>query len=298
VLVVFGSINADLMFTLDRLPGPGQTLLANGITIEPGGKGANQAVAAARDGAAVMMAGAVGIDNLAQTALAGLHATGVNVTRVGAADIPTGTAAICIDSAGQNQIVVAPGANLISRAAAVEDALLGPGTIVVTQMECDAAQTAALIRRAHACGARTIHNLAPAGPLDPATLRQVDILVVNQDEAAWLAQNDGAAADDAAALHATLGITIIRNMGSGGVEWAGPGGAGHLPATPIEAIDTTAAGDCFVGVLAAALDRGNTLPDAIKRANAAAALACTRLGSQSSLPTATEIDHALTQIRS
>ncbi len=296
MIIVFGSINADLIFALDRLPLPGQTLLANGMTVEPGGKGANQAVAAARDGASVIMVGAVGRDSLAATALGGLHAAGVDLARVGIADTPTGCAAICIDAAGHNQIVVAPGANLIARAAAVEDAVMGPCATLLTQMESDPSETAKLIRRAHRSGARTIHNLAPAAALDPATLGLVDILVVNEDEAGWLATfnciADGCGGE-ADCLHTALGVTVIRTMGASGVEWAGPGGAGRLAAARIEAIDTSAAGDCFVGVLASALDRGDTLPDAIMRANAAAALACTRRGSQRSLPTAAEIDAAL-----
>jgi ribokinase len=290
MIVVFGSINADLVFTLDRLPTPGQTLLAAGMTVQPGGKGANQAVAAARDGATVVMAGAVGSDGLAQTALTGLRDACIDLTRVATTDVVTGCATICTDQAGRNQIVVAPGANAAAKAAQLEDELLAPGTILVTQMETDPAQTAALIRRAHARRAYIIHNLAPAAPLDPATLRLVDTLVVNEDEAAWLARDDGATGDDATALAASLGITVIRTMGGAGVEWAGPAGAGRLGATPVDAIDTTAAGDCFVGVLAAALDRAAPLAEAIRRANAAAALACTRRGSQRSLPTAAEID--------
>ncbi len=297
MIIVFGSINADLIFRLDRLPLPGQTLLANDMTVEPGGKGANQAVAAARDGATVVMVGAVGPDGLAATGLTGLHAAGVDLTRVGVADVATGCATICTDGAGRNQIVVAPGANLVARAAAVEDCLLGPQTILVTQMESDPIETARLIRRAHESGASTIHNLAPAAALDATTLGLIDILVVNEDEAAWLATFNcvaDACGGKSACLHAALGITVIRTMGGAGVEWAGPAGGGHLPAHPVKAIDTTAAGDCFVGVLAAALDRGDALPDAIMRANAAAALACTRYGSQRSLPTTAEIDLGLT----
>jgi ribokinase len=122
----------------------------------------------------------------------------------------------------------------------------------------------------------------------------LDILVVNEDEAAWLARHDGLAGDDAAALAAALGVTIIRTLGGAGVEWAGPDGRGHVAAAQVRAVDTTAAGDCFVGVLAAALSRGESLPGAIRRANAAAGLACTYRGSQGSLPRAAQTDKALT----
>jgi len=295
MVVVFGSINADLIFPVATLPGPGQTLMATGMKIEPGGKGANQAVAAARDGVPVAMAGAIGSDALAASAMSGLTAAAVDLSRVAACGEPTGCASICTDAGGRNQIVVAPGANLAARGAAVEDALLGPGTVLVTQMENDPAETAALIRRAHARGVTTVHNLAPAAPLAGDALRLLDILVVNEDEAAWLARHEGVAGEDAAALHGALGITVVRTLGGAGVEWAGPEGGGRVAAARVGVVDTTAAGDCFVGVLAAALHRGSRLPDALRRANAAAGLACTRRGSQSSLPDAAGTDTTLAQ---
>jgi ribokinase len=294
VVVVFGSINADLIFPVVTLPTPGQTVMASGMTIEPGGKGANQAAAAALDGAIVVMGGAVGRDALAATALGGLKAAGVDLSRVTDCAEPTGCASICTDREGRNQIAVAPGANAVARAAAIEDALLTPGAVLVTQMEADPVETAALIRRAHGRGVRLIHNLAPPAAFPPDALRQLDILVVNEDEAAWLARHDGLAGDDAAALAAALGVTIIRTLGGAGVEWAGPDGRGHVAAAQVRAVDTTAAGDCFVGVLAAALSRGESLPGAIRRANAAAGLACTYRGSQGSLPRAAQTDKALT----
>jgi ribokinase len=294
-VVVFGSINADLIFAVAALPTPGQTLMASAMTVGPGGKGANQAVAAARDRAPSIMAGAVGQDSLASAAMAGLVAAGVDVSRVARCNTPTGCASICTDRDGRNQIVVAPGANHRASAAAVDTALLGPGTMLVTQMETDLEETAAIIRRAKISGACVIHNLAPAAPLAPDALRLVDVLVVNEDEADWLARHEGLSGSDAAALHADLGMTVIRTLGSQGVEWAGRGERGRLPAAPVRAVDTTAAGDCFVGVLAAGLFRGEKLSAAICRANVAAAIACTRRGSQSSLPNAAEIDAMLQQ---
>jgi ribokinase len=207
----------------------------------------------------------------------------------------TGCASICTDALGRNQIVVAPGANAAARAEGVEDAFLGPGTIVLTQMEVDTAQTEALIRRARALGARIIHNLAPAARLASDALRLLDILVVNEDEATWLARQEGVPASDAVSLHRALGMTIVRTLGADGVEWAGGESRGRIAAAPVRAIDTTAAGDCFVGVLAAALDRGVALADALFRANAAAGLACMREGSQGSLPRAAMIDEILEQ---
>ncbi len=290
MIVVFGSINADLIFPLPHLPTPGETVLGHSVRFEPGGKGANQAVAAARDGAAVVMAGAVGRDPMADGALAGLVAAGVDLSRVARTDAATGCAAICTDPDGRNQIAVGSGANLLAREAQVEDSLLGPDTTVLLQMECDPAETAALIHRARSRGARIVLNLAPAHPLDPAALHVVDVLLVNEAEAAWLAAQHGT---DPAGLHGALGMAVVRTLGERGATFDGPDGSGSMPAYPVHAIDTTAAGDCLAGVLAAGLDRGVPLPDALRRGMAAAALCCTRAGSQGSLPNASDTDVAL-----
>ena len=292
MIVVFGSINLDLIFALDRLPAPGETQLGPGTRIEPGGKGANQAVAAARDGAHVIMAGSVGRDALAEGALSLLRIAGVDVGRVAQVDAATGCAAICTDPAGRNQIAVGSGANRLARADQIEDALLGPGTTLLLQMEVPAPETEALIHRARCRGARVILNLAPALPLDPSALREVDLLVLNETEAGWLAGQYGVP-PQAAALHQALGRAVVRTLGEQGAEYAGAGQAGRVPAFPVRAIDTTAAGDCFTGVLAAALDRGEELAAALRRASAAAALCCTRPGSQGSLPGRAEIDTML-----
>jgi ribokinase len=296
MILVYGSINLDLIYRLDAMPTPGQTVSAHGMTTEPGGKGANQAVAAARDGAAVAMVGTVGDDALADVALAGLCAAGVDMTGLAVVSGATGSAFICIDANGQNQIVVAAGANAATRAAQIEDASLTPGATLVTQMETDPHETAALIGRARARGVRCIHNLAPATALALDALRLLDVLVVNEEEGRWLGEHlDSGAEGDALALHGILGVTVIRTLGGDGVEWAQGGRRRHLPAPRIAVADTTAAGDCFVGVLAAALDRGMTLDDAIRRAGAAASLACTRPGSQRSLPDAAAIDTAFAE---
>jgi len=289
MIVLFGSINLDLIFHLPAIPRAGETLLAPGIRIEPGGKGANQAVAAARDGAQVVMAGAIGRDALAAGALAMLRDASVDLSRVIEVEAATGCAAIFVDPHGANAIGVGSGANLAVRAEQVEDALLGPTTTLVLQMEVPAAETASLIHRARACGARIILNLAPAGPLEVAALRALDLLTVNETEAAWLAADLGCGAD-AAALRGALGVDVVRTLGEAGADVATASGTQRMPAHRITPVDTTAAGDCFVGVLAAALDRGASLTTALTRASAAAALCCTRAGSQSSLPTAAETD--------
>ena len=188
-----------------------------------------------------------------------------------------------------NAIAVGSGANRLLQADQVEDALLSLATTLVLQMEVPALQNAALIRRARARGARIVLNLAPAAAMPDDALRSVDVLVANEAEAAWLAGQRGCGAD-APALRAALGIDMVRTLGAGGIEAAAASGAWRLAARAVVPVDTTAAGDCFVGVLAAALDRGAPLDSALHRANAAAALCCARAGSQGSVPTRAEID--------
>jgi ribokinase len=294
MIIVFGSINLDIIFSLPKLPKPGETLITGGSRVEPGGKGANQAAAAALDGAIVHMAGAVGRDALADAALTCMKAAGVDLTRVIRAEATTGCASIATDADGHNQIIVAPGANLAARADQVEDALLGPGSILLTQMEVDPAETGRVIVRAKARGARTLLNLAPAKAIEPATLQAVDLLVVNEAEAAFLGSHLATGAD-AASLHKALGIGVLRTLGAEGAEAVTADTAGRIfvPARQIRPVDSTAAGDCFTGVLASALNRGAPLEAAMQRASTAAALSCLKPGSQGSLPGHLDTDKAL-----
>ncbi len=292
MILVFGSINLDLIFDMEILPAPGETRLARSMRTEPGGKGANQAVAAARDGAEVALYGAVGRDSFAGPAQAGLEAAGVDVWGIEAVAGATGVASIVTDSAGRNAISVAPGANLKARQDKVPDEFLDDSTIVLVQMECDPTETAKLIARASAAGARVILNLAPAAKLPLAALKKCWLIVVNEQEAEFLAAQAGAA-QDVASLAGKLGVGVLRTLGQKGSEAALGGAVHRASAHAVDVIDTTAAGDCFVGVLAASLDRGLDLPAAMKRASAAAALACTKRGSQGSLPEASETEAAL-----
>ena len=291
MILVFGSLNLDTIYELPELPAPGHTVIGMTAVVQPGGKGANQAVAAAKDGAAVAMAGAVGQDPTADTVLAGLLAAGVDVSRIARTGQLTGSAAICVDRHGQNQIAVASGANWAARADQVSDADLGPDTTLVLQMEVRAEETAALIRRARARGARIVLNLAPASPIAHDALRMVDWLVVNAEEAAWLGGQLGVAAEPAA-LRDELGVSVIGTRGAQGVSAAIPGEVLDQPAIPVAALDATGAGDCFIGVFAAALDRGVNVAQALRRANVAAALSVMRRGSQESMPTQADIDMA------
>lgn len=288
MVLVFGSVNLDLIFSMPAMPAPGETRLARGMRTEPGGKGANQAVAAALDGARVALYGAVGRDGFAEEALVGLKAAGVDLAGVARVDAATGVASIMTDDFGRNSIAVAPGANLMARQATIADAAL-KDAILLLQMECDLSESAALIERAHRFGARTILNLAPAAELPVEALSKADLVVVNESEAEFLARQFGVGAE-AAQLASAFDAGIVRTLGRQGCEAVADGASLRVPGLAVDAIDTTAAGDCFVGVLAAALDRRETLEQALRRANMAAALACTKRGSQGSLPTRAEID--------
>ncbi|MBL8837115.1 MAG: ribokinase [Alphaproteobacteria bacterium] len=293
MIVVFGSINIDLVFRLPTLPAAGETVLGDSYSVVAGGKGANQAVAAARDGARVALVGAVGDDGFTAPALAELGAAGVDLTRVARVAAPTGCAAIAVDAKGANLILVASGANLHARAAMVPDEWLDRGTTLVVQREVPMAELAALLPRARARGCRVVLNTAPAGPIPAAALAAVDVLVANEGEAAALAAERGLAGGGAAALAQALGCVVVVTRGGDGVEAAGGGTVLRGRALKITPVDTTGAGDCFVGVLAAALDRGAALGPALHRAAVAAGLACTRLGAQPGMPTRSETDARL-----
>ena len=290
MILVFGSINLDVLVPLPLLPRPGETVLGGDYALLPGGKGANQALAARRAGSAVKMAGAVGEDAFAALALANLRAEGVELDLVRRVAWPTGCAAIMVGEGGENLIAVAPGANREAAAAAVPEAALGPDTTLVCQMEVPAAASAALIHRARAAGGRVVLNLAPALPLDRAVLVEIDFLVVNRVEAATLGGN-------LAALARVLRQALVVTSGAeGATAFPARGGRVDVPPLPVEAADTTGAGDTFVGVLAAGLDQGLALEPALHRASVAAGLACLAAGAQTAMPHRSAIDAALDRL--
>ena len=267
MLTVFGSINVDLTFRVPHLPRVGETVLTPSVFRAVGGKGANQAAAAARDGAATRFIGCVGEDAFGAMARSALADIGVDTSLLQSTaestKEATGLAAVWVDAAGRNQIAVASGANGALRAAAFAAAAAVPNEHVVLQMETPAEEVAAVIDAAKRRGATVILNLAPALPLSAAALRAVDVLVLNEQEAA------------AGAIGA-----------AGAVRW-------QASALPVVAVDTTGAGDCFVGVLAAAMLRGLTLPAAMRRAAVAGSLACTIVGAMPSFPGRASIEAAL-----
>ena len=304
MIVVFGSLNVDMLVTVDHLPRPGETVLCPGYVLVPGGKGANQACAAARaagGGGQVTMIGQIGEDDWGPIATHLLVEAGVDTTHIGRAARPTACALIWVDKAGENAIVVASGANLEARAEQVPDALLGPDTWLVVQMEVPVEQNWPLIERAQARGARIILNVAPAQAVPAAVLGNVHILVVNEIEAAMVAEAEGLATTDdpcaaARALAGRHGITCIVTLGREGAAAFAPDGAWSVGALPITPVDTTGAGDGFVGTLAAALDAGAALPDALRRASVGAALACLTVGCQSAFADADAIAARLDEL--
>ena len=292
MLLVYGSINIDFVFPLRKLPSAGDTLWSETARTEPGGKGANAAVAAAHDGASVNFVGAVGQDVLADAALAGLVKAGVTLSHMARVPDDTGRAAICVDPAGRTTVVAQPGANRAARADQVPDDLLGPRTTVLVQLETEPAETARLIVRAKRLGSRVVLHFSPPRMIDTAALMLVDVLVGNSPELKWAGEHLGTG-NNPASLHGALGVPVIRMMGAQGAESMSTAGFRHVPAYPIHMRDTTGAGDCFSGVLAAALSREATLEQAMRRASVAAALSATRIGSQRGMPLQHDIDVAM-----
>ena len=290
MILVFGSINIDLLVPVRNLPRPGETVLGDDYALLPGGKGANQALAARRAGATVMLAGAVGDDAFAGAALALLRRDGVDLGLLRRAPQPTGCAAIMVAATGENLIAVASGANVAAVATDVPDDLLGGGTILLCQMEVPVEETAALIRRAAARGATTVLNLAPAAAIDPGLFGAIDLLVANAGEAATLG-------DDPARIARRLRrALVVTHNAAGATTFVADGSRLDIPALAIEPVDTTGTGDTFVGVLAAGLDQGLVLPAALRRASAAAGLACLARGAQTAMPDAAAIDAAVARL--
>lgn len=302
-VLVVGSLNMDLRIRTPRLPAPGETLTGSGFDTDGGGKGANQAVAAARQGARVAMLGAVGQDAHGAALLAALQADGIDthaVERI--AGTPSGTAAILLMPDGENSIVVIPGANhaLTPERVRAQADRLRQARVVVAQLECPLDAVAEALAIAREAGAVTVLNAAPVQPLGDALLGQLDWLVVNEIEAAALAGMPVPGPAEARAVAEQLRRRgprqVLVTLGAEGLVLAGPEGTLALPAPRVQAIDTTGAGDTVVGALAAALAAGRPLREALTRAQAAAALAVTRLGTQSAMPTAAEVDHLVADL--
>ncbi len=300
-IVVVGSSNTDLIVRAPRLPRPGETVLGGEFSRAAGGKGANQAVAAARlgrlPGGRVALLARLGADPMGDSALAGFATDGIDAAHiVRDPDAPSGTALITVDTqTGENTIVVAGGANSNLSPADVQAAapLLQRAKIVLCQLEVPLPTVQAALALAHDAHVTTILNPAPAQALPDDLLRLVSILTPNETEATLLTELVDPA--QAASALVSRGVpTVLVTVGASGAFLATPAGTRHLPgfAVPL-AVDTTAAGDCFCGALAVALAEGQAVEDAARFAHAAAALCVTRQGAQPSLPTRAEVNSFL-----
>lgn len=284
MIIVPGSINADLLFKVRTLPRPGETVLCPGYVMAPGGKGANQAAAAAKAGAAVRFVGHVGDDAYGPVLRGLMLEAGVDCGGLAVSSRPTAIAVIGVDEAGENAIIVGSGANLDTAAAQVADADLGPGVTVLCQNEIRTEETFAVLAHARAKGARTMFNVAPAAGVPAEVLRAVDVLILNELEAAALAGGAGEPAAAARALAEAHGLVCVVTLGGAGCLAMGPGEGWRVPALKVTPVDTTGAGDAFVGALAAWLDGGAVLREALRAASVAAALTCEGMGAQTAQP--------------
>lgn len=292
-----GSLNVDLVVRVTRMPGTGETVTGHALERHLGGKGLNQALAAARAGGDVALVGAVGTDDGGTWMRTELGAEGVDLTAVSTVDGPSGTALIEVDASGANRIVVIPGANgwLTADYTSEQVRRLASARIALAPLEVPPAAVLGALRAAHDAGMRTILNTAPVPPdgLPEGLLAVTDIVVANEHEASLITglDVDGIASAYAAAraLRDLGAGSAIVTLGAEGAVWSTPEAEGHTPAYPVTPIDTVAAGDAFCGVLAASLADDLPWEVALRRASAAGALATTIAGAAPSLPVADAI---------
>ena len=310
MIVVFGSINMDLVARVPRIARPGETVLSRRADSFFGGKGANQAVAAARVGhgrpGKVAMVGAVGNDPFGAACLKNLEDNGIDVQAVRIVGDPTGCAFITVDETGENAITVASGANTMLRSVDLPDSLLSKASVLVLQMEVSLADSLDAAPRARRAGVRVIWNFAPVPSVKERSglaelLGATDVLVVNEHEALSIAEIVGVPAGDD---YLTAATVLARDFGPTCIVTAGAQGAYavsaddtqvHAPARPIIPVDTTGAGDTFVGVLANGFAEGLEIGPAMERACAAASLSCLTPGAQAGMPQKEALEHYLSQ---
>jgi ribokinase len=297
-LLVVGSANADLVTVVDRHPSAGETVLGSDLVTHPGGKGANQAVAAARLGARAALLARVGDDAHGRLLVDSLAAAGVDTAGVRCGGAPTGVALITVGPSGDNTIVVSPGANHRLSPQDVTDAResIAAAAVVSLQLEIPPETVTAAARAAAESGTRVVLNPSPAAPLPHEVLAVCDPLVVNEHEARFLlgtaaGEGHGPAAAEgwAAALRALGPRSVVVTLGAAGALLHGPDGVLHVASPAVRAVDTTGAGDAFTGALAWRLAVGDTPPDAVRYAVRVGAASVTRAGAQSSFPSADEL---------
>ncbi|PCI01473.1 MAG: ribokinase [Alphaproteobacteria bacterium] len=302
MVIVFGSLNIDLMMEVEHQPQIGETVLTPTYKWLPGGKGANQALACSRSGIKTAMVGQIGDDGFGTRIYNTLKRDEVWVSSVGRHDSePTGMAFITTDKTGDNQIVVATGANNATSGDQIPDEILGPDNVILMQMEIPHAENWDVIRRAKAKGAQTILNLAPAGAIPKDVLVDLDYLIVNQIEGRQIAEKMGLTIeDDAIKLAKTLAenadLTCVMTMGHlGAVVMKSNGTGWKVGAVNLgeDVVDTTGAGDTFCGVFAGCVFEKRSIQDSMRRASIAGSLACKSFGAQTAMPRSDEIDDAL-----
>src|SRR5882757_6614116 len=295
-IVVVGSSNTDMILKLDRIPTPGETILGGEFVTAAGGKGANQAVAAAQAGGAVTFIARVGQDMFGEQAIAGFIRSGINVEHVQRDKVPSGVALIFVAKDGENSIGVGSGANAKLSPTDVRKAktAFAVATAVVMQLETPRETVQAAADLAHAKGALVILNPAPAQPLPDSLLKKLSILTPNETEAELLTGIqviDDASCSRAADILLRKGVkTVIITLGSRGAFVATTASKQLVPGFKVKPVDTTAAGDTFNGALAVALAEEMPMIDAVRFANAAAAISVTRMGAQPSAPEREEIE--------
>lgn len=297
-VIVVGSVNMDIVTRTDKLPDTGETVAARSIEYLPGGKGLNQAVAAAKIGTPVVLAGCLGSDAFAGELTAFVRRHKIDVSRLRSSENASGIALITVDERGQNTIVVAPGSNADVCPQDVEKLPLDPGDVVVCQFEIPPAAVAAAFAKARKRGARTILNPSPVCPIPEEILRNTDILIVNETELAFLSRENvdentptGKIADAAEKLKTDADRTVIITLGSRGALVAGGKDMLFVDSYKVPAVDTVGAGDCFAGVFAAKLAEGKDVGESVRTAVKAAAVCVTRKGAAPAMPDAGELEH-------
>lgn len=281
----------DMVVQVQRPAQVGETLLGSDYALHPGGKGGNQATAAARAGGKVRLVAKAGIDVFADTLIDSLAASGVDVHAVQRASRPSGVAFINSYPDGDNSIIVAPGANFDLAPADLDAELFSGASVVALQLEIPLETVLEAARLGRSAGATVILNLSPAKPLTAGQLEHVDLLLTNESEAALLTGADSTEAALAGLVE--LVPMAVMTLGERGAAWATRNASGTVPAHRVEAVDTTGAGDAFAGALAARLAAGAELADAVRFGMAAGALAVTRHGAQPSMPDQADIEEFL-----
>ncbi|MBO67093.1 MAG: ribokinase [Acidiferrobacteraceae bacterium] len=287
MIIVFGSINIDLLMSVSSLPAPGETVLTHEMQRSPGGKGANQAIASQRAGSKTKFVGCVGSDSDADEALSLLRYQEVDISSVLFSDRSTGCAIVLVDNNGENMITVASGANLDIQADQVDGTELEDSSVLLLQQEVPLEQNIKLATRAHQTDTKVVYNFAPAGKLSEELFSVIDYLIVNEVEASTIMTPSiyDHPVEIAKTLCHEYGVTVVITLGSEGALAVSKTTLAEVPAPSVKVVDTTGSGDTFCGYFAAEIAKGSTsIESCLEVAIRAASVACTRYGAQSGIP--------------